>query len=1418
MAYTDITASLFKSTGEVVEIISGSPVQKLVQTKNIPISASAIYSDRQLNLSTRSIPNYLQRTDYINIPGRTENNLYARDYPISASAPSNPFLSGEQITSLPERTSNKSVIAIKFSAPGGKEVSSRGYLDREAEERASFNSLNHRNFAVRSESLKQQRLHTNIIIPEDSFQYYRLGTGSFRRENEGILAVATTNYNPILTGSRLHFWFRVTNDQDGAIVTDQSNNCVSSMHVINNNGSTYDIGIHSSSYGYQNDLYTMSLILNVGTWYNAFMGQLSSNNFYYFISVTGSHYFVAAGSNNQQGLSGLVQFGQSYSSSMPAGAAIDIRAPVYLSPSITNTQFLLEIADYHNLGPAHDPRQAYGNWNPSNAQLLWVGAIENGVVENLGQKTGYPLTVVSQSVDSTPFFGYQTGTATIHKVHKNTRYKIKVSPDSLISNSSYIATPKYDNGFFNYQIPYNIDQVQWVYRTFLKNATISTNKFVNNDAMTASEYYYTESVRNSGSLVSSLTNDYASVYGFPTWIQIRAGDSWKNRFLKNKNLIIRYRRDINNDNREVISQPSYFTGTETLDTDSLEVNRYVFKESPVDYSGEIVEYIMDNNLIIVEPTFNDVFLNAELNNFTGKTNSNKSLINEKLLTNSRKKIKKRLFPTVKTSGHKRTRQRNRFIFTAWRDDTYIRGSDLTNVYPSTVNNGRPNILNSRMADSSVSGYTIPTLAAFDLTGSIWPLDSYLHPTNQTTGSRRVQGELMNSAIDEFGIYYTQRNFPSIVSYMTKKYRDGSAFEILPWTAYSGANSVPFQDSESLFSLYTSAKYKDYCIPSEWNMSSFIASGNFSTLKQTLYENSFNFYNTGSDYQNLITDAHLIKSKLSFDINAVLQLRPYKNFYPCQFTLQCAKELSSSLAQVPEWHNYIMLPYNSTALSTGMMPFFAPGILYSSIKAGMPMPFFRYNTDALSQTIADFEYIFDPSILLKNQSVLGIYMSQSFSSEKYKNIMKNFMHEVKDTFCENSSLEYFESKKESEFSIFESGVSYIMDIIVDTGKLDVSGSISHQANRSIIGGVNYLGSNHGFDTHNVPIWWPGDGNNTDTSGVKIARLIFNPDQTRKYTLDEIFALTNVYYFRFPFYYEDISSSENSLYPKITSSFNIFEKISDQNGDAKWKINSKWEFPYLILTGNLDRFSASSVKSGRSNEDSNGGLDGDNGRYVQYHGGLWHDFCEVPQSDQGIFIQLKDYKYTFVTGANKYQTGSISTFSSASLAAQVGFPINSKKRIGEINSQKKISEMICIVPILKNNNSFINIDNSFNIYNENHKLVEKYVVPPKLDYENGNGKLFFGVEIDDTWSRRDLAYIWQNLLPQNGLRHAEKNKLYEVTDQRVLDLLKDKDIYFMVFKCKMRSTVNDYPNIGYNWPWDFCSLVDLIKIDIITEEEI
>ena len=62
------------------------------------------------------------------------------------------FTGSANVMALPNRTKQDSVFVNRFSAPGGPEVQSRGYLDVAAEEFSVHNSLNYRNLAIRGSS------------------------------------------------------------------------------------------------------------------------------------------------------------------------------------------------------------------------------------------------------------------------------------------------------------------------------------------------------------------------------------------------------------------------------------------------------------------------------------------------------------------------------------------------------------------------------------------------------------------------------------------------------------------------------------------------------------------------------------------------------------------------------------------------------------------------------------------------------------------------------------------------------------------------------------------------------------------------------------------------------------------------------------------------------------------------------------------------------------------------------------------------------------------------------------------------------------------------------------------------------------------------------------------------------------------
>jgi hypothetical protein len=160
----------------------------------------------------------------------------------------------------------------------------------------------------------------------------------------------------------------------------------------------------------------------------------------------------------------------------------------------------------------------------------------------------------------------------------------------------------------------------------------------------------------------------------------------------------------------------------------------------------------------------------------------------------------------------------------------------------------------------------------------------------------------------------------------------------------------------------------------------------------------------------------------------------------------------------------------------------------------------------------------------------------------------------------------------------------------------------------------------------------------------------------------------------------------------------------------------------------------------------------------------------------------------------------------------------------------------------------------------KKMKKYVFPPSMDfvrYKEIDPFAMYIFEFKHNLSKQDLADIWQNLPPEIGIRmeEAEATISHELLAHELLGggavvkngVLDDNaegngipsNIQWMIFKAKKRAKTNyfdkvvakkgttadtstqqlenaqgqtgDDLGITYNWPYDFFSLVELVKID-------
>ena len=130
------------------------------------------------------------------------------------------------------------------------------------------------------------------------------------------------------------------------------------------------------------------------------------------------------------------------------------------------------------------------------------------------------------------------------------------------------------------------------------------------------------------------------------------------------------------------------------------------------------------------------------------------------------------------------------------------------------------------------------------------------------------------------------------------------------------------------------------------------------------------------------------------------------------------------------------------------------------------------------------------------------------------------------------------------------------------------------------------------------------------------------------------------------------------------------------------------------------------------------------------------------------------------------------------------------------------------------------------------MDKYIFPPKFDFtrhKTVKAVQMYAFEFSADVTQQDIADMWQNLPPDIADRFEQKEVFVE--EEELIKALIEKagDVQWMVFKVKKRAkknyekyrrslvtsntgpftkTIGDY---SYNWPYDYFSLVELVKID-------
>ena len=223
---------------------------------------------------------------------------------------------------------------------------------------------------------------------------------------------------------------------------------------------------------------------------------------------------------------------------------------------------------------------------------------------------------------------------------------------------------------------------------------------------------------------------------------------------------------------------------------------------------------------------------------------------------------------------------------------------------------------------------------------------------------------------------------------------------------------------------------------------------------------------------------------------------------------------------------------------------------------------------------------------------------------------------------------------------------------------------------------------------------------------------------------------------------------------------------------------------------------------------------------------------------------------------------------SLADLVGFPKNDPIIVGELADRKIIKEAVIAVPFksIQGRRKYFEIDrrdindalkslkeekSSENTIGrsiiDQVELMQEYVIPPEMDFlsdETIDPFAMYMFEFKHELTQQDLSDIWQNILPDIGVSQ-EKTEVeisHELLSNELLgtgrkfsnaskvirndkQTLFDSEIQWMVFKVKEQAN-KSYNNLmygkekeeigmSYNWPYDYFSLVELVKIEAEVE---
>ena len=483
-------------------------------------------------------------------------------------------------------------------------------------------------------------------------------------------------------------------------------------------------------------------------------------------------------------------------------------------------------------------------------------------------------------------------------------------------------------------------------------------------------------------------------------------------------------------------------------------------------------------------------------------------------------------------------------------------------------------------------------------------------------------------------------------------------------------------------------------------------------------------------------------------------------------------------------------------------------------------------------------------------------------------MNNFLAETPEFFLKNGTFTSFFSSAEENFNVAIKDTIYVMRVILrkSVNQPDTDGNrpqikdgqetICMYSRPSAFGPPSSGdprqtfpakgGSDRGYNAPFTPPYYDGSA---------YATITFTPTETKKHTLSEILKASEVSYTRYQDWSEHPDGESgpqdgrniNNSAVQVSASVNLlgstlglqdllkYEGVNLSSQESRWCIQTKFETPIL----NFIDASASATPITDTNICKGGNF--------TRPFGMWHQYGRVPTADEGIYLQLD----------NPVADGR------ESLADLVGFSLSSEK-LGKTATSKTIREAVVAVPFIESDNSrqFFDVTVGETMSDSVAKMVDsmgRYVFPPSMDFikypKEVNPFAMYIFEFEHQLNQQDLVDIWQNLPPRIGRAFdaeapldsseimQEKQITHSLVDGELLKKV-DSKLQWMIFKVKQRASVNYWDksvstnpslteasvkdatlplagidgvlkgtggDFNYNWPYDFFSLVELVKMD-------